>query len=121
MAMILSDTNIIIYLLDGDKAIAELFDQNTISISFITELELLSAKIYSKPQKEKIKETILRFKVYEYNNSIKDSCIYFRQNYSLKLPDAIIAATAFTNQIPLLTADKDFSKITEMEISIYTF
>jgi predicted nucleic acid-binding protein len=34
--MILSDTNIIIYLLEGDKAIAELFDENSISISFIT-------------------------------------------------------------------------------------
>lgn len=53
MAIILSDTNIIIYLLQGDKAIAELFDQNIISISFITELELLSAKKYSKSREEK--------------------------------------------------------------------
>ena len=44
MGLILSDTNVIIYLLDGDKAIAELFDENIISISFITELELLSAR-----------------------------------------------------------------------------
>ena len=51
--MILSDTNIIIYLLEGDSAIAELFDQNSIFISFITELELLSAKKYTKGQEEK--------------------------------------------------------------------
>ncbi|MEO8111291.1 MAG: type II toxin-antitoxin system VapC family toxin [Ginsengibacter sp.] len=121
MAIILSDTNIIIYLLDGDKAIAELFDQNTISISFITELELLSAKIYSAEQEERIKDTIQKFKIYEYDNLIKDSCIYFRKKYTLKLPDAIIAATAFTHKIPLFTADKNFSKITEMGISLYTF
>jgi predicted nucleic acid-binding protein len=121
MAMILSDTNVIIYLLEGDKAIAELFDQNLISISFITELELLSAKKYSKSQEEKIKEVIQKFNVYEYNNLIKKSCIYFRQNYTLKLPDAIIAATALTYKLPLFTADKQFSEITEIEISLYTF
>ena len=118
--MILADTNVIIYLLDGDKAIAELFDQNIIFISFITELELLSAKRYSKSQEEKIKEVIEKFNVYEYNNLIKKSSIYFRQNYTLKIPDAIIAATAFTYKLPLFTADKQFSKIVEIKISLYT-
>lgn len=121
MGLILSDTNVIIYLLEGDKAIAELFDENIISISFITELELLSAKKYSRPQEEKIKELIQQFKIYEYNNLVKRSCINLRQKYNIKLPDAIIAATAFTYQLPLFTADKQFSKIKEIELSLYTF
>lgn len=36
------DTNILIYLLQGDLKIAELIDNKTFTISFITELELLS-------------------------------------------------------------------------------
>lgn len=104
--MILSDTNIIIYLLEGDRAIAELFDENLIFISFITELELLSAKKYPEEQEKKINEIIQEFTIYEYSNLIKSACINFRRKYNLKLPDAIIAATAFTYKLPLLTADK---------------
>jgi predicted nucleic acid-binding protein len=59
--------------------------------------------------------------IYEYNNLIKKSYIYFRQKYTLKLPDAIIAATALTYKLPFFTAGKQFSKITEIEISLYTF
>ena len=103
--MILSDTNIIIYLLQGDKAIADLFDQNSIAISFITELELLSAKAYTKGQEEKIHEILREFAIYEYNNLIKAASITLRRKYNLKLPDAIIAATAFVYKLPLLTSD----------------
>ena len=118
--MILSDTNIVIYLLEGDKGLA-VFDVNMISISFITELELLSAKKYIKSQEEKIKEIIQKFTIYEYNNLIKQACINFRQKYTIKLPEAIVAATAFSYNLPLITADKQLSKITEIKVSLYTF
>lgn len=121
MGLILSDTNIIIYLLEGDKAIAEVFENNIISISFITELELLSLKKYSNSQESKVKEIIQQFDIYNYSNLIKNSCITLRQKYNLKLPDAIIAATALAYKLPLFTADKQFSKIDEIEISLYTF
>ncbi len=119
MAMILSD--IIIYLLKGDNAVADLFDQNSIAVSFITELELLSAKKYTKGQEEKINEILREFAIYEYNNLIKTACINFRRKYNLKLPDAIIAATAFAYKLPLLTSDRHLSGITEIKISLYTF
>lgn len=120
MGLILSDTNAIIYLLNGDRAIAELFDKNIVSISFITELELLSIKKYSISQEAKIKEIIQEFDIYQYNNLIKQSCINLRRKYSLKLPDSIIAATALAYKIPLITADKQFSQINEIEVSLYT-
>lgn len=37
---LLVDTNIVIYLLSGDKTIADLLDKKKIYISFITEIEL---------------------------------------------------------------------------------
>jgi predicted nucleic acid-binding protein len=38
------------------------------------------------------------------------------QKYAIKLPDAIIAATALYLDLPLLTADKEFSKITGIKL-----
>ena len=39
-----------------------------------------------------------------------------KQQLKMKLPDAIIAATAIKNNIPLVTADKDFKKISDLEL-----
>jgi predicted nucleic acid-binding protein len=52
--------------------------------------------------------------VMNYNNGIRDITIDLRRKYKLKLPDAIIAATAIFLGIPLISADVYFSKITEL-------
>ncbi|MCK4640732.1 MAG: PIN domain-containing protein [Candidatus Marinimicrobia bacterium] len=62
-----------------------------------------------------MKETI----IIDINESIKSHTIYLRTKYNLKLPDAIVAATARFLQIPLLTADRDFKKIIEIPILFY--
>ena len=121
MALILADTNVIIYMLEGDQTLAQLFDENKISISFITELELLSAKKYSQTQFEALSIFINKCTIYNYDSLIKQNCIDIRVKYSLKLPDAIIAATSKAHKLPLLTSDKHFAKISEIETSIYTF
>jgi hypothetical protein len=38
------DTNIVLYLLSGDKTVADLLNDRTIFLSFVTELELLGYK-----------------------------------------------------------------------------
>lgn len=121
MGLILADTNVIIYMLEGDQSIAQLFDDNTIAISFITELELLTGKAYSFAQSKLIKTTIDKCFVYNYDNTIKSSCIRLRGKYLLKLPDSIIAATALAHNLPLFTSDKHFAKLKEIEVSLYTF
>lgn len=53
------------------------------------------------------------------NAEIKKSVIELRSKYSIKLPDAIVAATAnYINQ-PLITADSDFKKLEELGIIYY--
>jgi len=121
MGLILADTNVIIYMLEGDEAIARLFDDNKVAISFITELELLTGKTYSLAQSKLIKTTINKCHVYNYDNIIKLSCISLRAKYSLKLPDSIIAATAHAYNLPLFTSDKNFAKLIEIKSSIYIF
>ena len=39
-----------------------------------------------------------------------------RRRYGLKLPDAMIAATALVTHTPLVTNDKDFASVPELEL-----
>ena len=46
--------------------------------------------------------------------------IFYRKHHKTKLPDAIIAATAVVNQIPLITADKAFEQIKKLNLVLIT-
>jgi predicted nucleic acid-binding protein len=50
------------------------------------------------------------FKV-NHNQAISELTIQIRRDYSLKIPDAIVAATTHLLQLPLITADKTFTKV----------
>jgi len=41
--------------------------------------------------------------------------VKFKQN-KIKLPDVIIAATAIVNKVLLVTADKDFEKVSNLNL-----
>jgi hypothetical protein len=45
------------------------------------------------------------------SNTIKEKTIELRQQYRLKLPDAIVCATALVEQVILLTNDKGLHQI----------
>jgi predicted nucleic acid-binding protein len=47
---------------------------------------------------------------------IKQYAIHIKQNVKMKLPDAIVAATAIKNNLPLVTADKDFKKVANLDL-----
>ncbi len=110
------DTNILIYLLEGDKRIPGLLQDKSIFISFISEIELLSSKNLTEKENLIIKNLISDSTIMDLNNYIKQESISLRRKYSLKIPDAIIAATSSFLNIPLITSDKDFKKIEELSI-----
>ncbi len=112
------DTNILIYLLQGDKRLAELLDNKVFSISFITELEILSIPTTS-AQRKKIKALLNDCFVININEEIKEHTINIRNAYNLKLPDAIVAASALFLDLPLITADKGFKKVKELDLFLY--
>ncbi len=90
----LCDTNILLYLLNGDQIVSDLIDKRKIFISFITEIELLSFKKFSQTEYKLIKELISDCTLIDLNKEIKEKAIAFRQKYNLKIPDTIIAATS---------------------------
>ena len=114
------DTNSLIYLLKNDLQLAQLLDRYRVYISFITELELLSFPKISSNEINILEELIDKCFVIQYSQDLKNNIILLKRKYSLKIPDAIIAATAYSYFIPLLTGDKNFSRIKEIEVSIYS-
>ncbi|TDI71189.1 MAG: PIN domain-containing protein [Bacteroidetes bacterium] len=80
-------------------------------MSIISELELYGFKKLTKAERVKIEKVLSQCTIIDINAGIKSKAIEVRQNQGLKLPDCIIAGTALYLDIPLFSADKDFSKI----------
>ena len=108
---LLLDTNIVLYLLNGEETLIPLLEEKNLFLSFITQLELLSTRYLSPDDNLKIKEFISECTVIDITSEIKDITINIRQNYNIKLPDCIIIATSLWLNMPLITADHDFTKI----------
>ena len=85
-------------------------------VSYISEIELLGAFSISKVKKVQVQNILDDCRNIEMTNEIKIVCIKVRQQYKLKVPDAIIAATAIVYKIPLVTSDRDFEKIKEIDL-----
>ncbi len=115
----LVDTNISLYLLSGNRTIAEILNGNGIFISFITQLELLSFNKLSQNEIHKIQSFINDCIIIDLNEDIKENVIKLRRKYKIKLPDSIIAATSEYFDLPIITADKGFNKIEELNILFY--
>ena len=113
------DTNIAIYLLDGDESLAGILHQKKIYISFITQLELLGYSGITKEEEEQIEIFLQNCTIIDINNQIKTEVIRLRRNYSLKLPDSIVAATSLFLDIPLFTSDIDFKRMEELNLMLY--
>ncbi|PZO30558.1 MAG: VapC toxin family PIN domain ribonuclease [Flavobacteriaceae bacterium] len=111
----LADTNFLIFTSQGNPIVETFLDYN-IGISFISEMELLGVFSISKIQKSNIQKIIDQCFVIDFNLEIKKSAIQLKQKYKVKLPDAIIAATAIHYNIPFINADADFKIIKELDL-----
>ena len=82
-------------------------------ISFITQIEFLGYKNISKSSEEFISLAY----VIGIDKMIIQSCIDLRKNCNIKLPDAIIAATALVKNLTLVSGnEKDFAAIQNLQI-----
>ena len=113
------DTNIVLYFLKGNPGIIRFIADYFIGISFITELELLSLSTISPDDEQTIQSFLNHTRIIDINSDIKAKTIGVRRQSKLKLPDAIIAATAISIDVPLLTADQAFSRVDDPRILLY--
>jgi predicted nucleic acid-binding protein len=110
-----ADTSTFIYLLDKHPALAVLLESEW-HFSFITEIELLSKPTIKPNEIAVVKEVLLACKKVIHQDSINEITINLKRKYKIKLPNALIAASAIMLNIPLITFDKGFSKIKELDL-----
>ncbi len=110
---VLFDTNILIDLFSGRieamNALEAYPPQNAISL--ITWMEVMvGAKKYH--QEHRTRLALSAFNVIGVSQDIAEQSVNFRQEYGMKLPDAIILATAHIHRLELVTRNtKDFAGI----------
>ncbi|MCC5612941.1 type II toxin-antitoxin system VapC family toxin [Nostoc sp. CHAB 5834] len=115
----LADTNFLIYLLEG-RSEAALFADFSFAISFVTEIELLGRKGISASEQQVIQELLDSCFIIDLHPAIKAKAISLKQVYAIKLPDALVAATAYYSGLPLLTADRGFASLTDLNLVLIT-
>lgn len=116
MALILFDTNIFIDMLNGvHQATIELGSYDSVGISFITYMELRSGD-YTRPHERGVLNAVLEgFEVIQMDEHIMETAILIRGTSlfvkpAVKLPDAIISATAALYSQAIVTRNsKDFA------------
>ena len=87
------------------------------SISFISQIEILCYNEIPKEQIVKIQNLIKLTSVLKIDDFIILKTIEIRKNHNLKLPDAILAATASVTNFTLVTRnEKDFSKVPGLKV-----
>ncbi len=107
MQKYLLDTNSLIYALNGGVKIPAY----EYVVSVITEIELLSYSKLTQKEEENIKHLLTHFQIVTLTDNIKNTTIYLRKRYNLKLPDSIIVATAIEKGAVLVTSDKQLLKL----------
>lgn len=113
----LIDTNILIYALTSNatpailaRIDAAIADQARYSV--ITRMELLGWRGHTPESRRKTEELLLELTEIPLTPTIVAKVIDIRSNLSIKLPDAIIAASALAESLSLLTHNtSDFSRI----------
>ena len=113
----IADTNAIIYLLSG-KPYMKQYEDARFGVSIITEMELLSFPRITPAELSNLKDLLSDCIIFPLDIAVKDRAIHIRRTYGTKLPDSIVAATSLECATPLITADKGFKKILELDLRL---
>jgi len=107
------DTNILVHLFAG--SLKESLPDKVFGYSVITEIELFSYPYLSKKDEQQLYKLLLRLYEIPLTEEIKQQTIQLRKQHKIKIPDAIISATAIVKNTILLTNDKQLLTIPELK------
>lgn len=82
-------------------------------------MELLSYKNITTQEQQIIKNFTSDFAIVNIDEKIKLNAIEVKKTSNMKLPDSIIAATAISLKLPLITSDKQFKSIADLNLVYY--
>ncbi|UKO98876.1 type II toxin-antitoxin system VapC family toxin [Nostoc sp. UHCC 0870] len=116
------DTNIFIYYLADEPTVNSWFADTFLNLhevlfSPIIRIELLSFAGLSQEEEQVIEDLLSQFNSVPLLQEIENQTIQLKRKYKIKVPDAIIAATAIHQDAFLVTRNvQDFQEITELKI-----
>ena len=108
----LFDSNIIIYLSKRELPLSIVDQFDEILISVITYMEILGYNFSNSEEEAFIIDLLSVFKIIYIDRKIADIVVKIRKKKRIKLPDAIISATAISEGLYLVTRNvEDFNDI----------
>ncbi len=114
------DTNAILSFLQGNARLIQLLrETDWIGISIISQIEFLVFPDLTQSDRQLFQEFLQLVQVIDLtteNEALIGEIIETRQQYRLKLPDAIIAAMAIYYSASLITADQGFKKVSALTV-----
>lgn len=108
------DTNIVIYLQSGQ--IADPLPPAKYGLSVISEMELLAFSGLTPAQERWLRHFIANVALIELDAAVRAKAIDLRRNFRLKLPDAIIVASAMTLGAVLLSNDEQLACVPALKL-----
>lgn len=108
------DTNVVLYHLGGRLATPLPVGNKVVSV--VTEIELLSYPSLSPAEEASILAFLRLVQSVGLNDPVKQAAIQLRRTHRLRLPDAVIAATAVASGATLVTSDANFSNIPGLSV-----
>ena len=119
---LLFDTNTIIDFLKQKNPAYDLFSllqDHDCCTSFIVKLELLKFPDITTVEEHSINELLQFFSIIPYSEDIENETIRLSRATRLRLPDAIIGATAIVNNAEVVTGDPHFLQCRDEKLRTY--
>ncbi|QEM69815.1 type II toxin-antitoxin system VapC family toxin [Geobacter sp. FeAm09] len=113
------DTNAVVSLLNGNRELAVRLEAAAyVGISVVTYLEFLAFDGLTLNDRKSFKRFCSRIEIVSlvHNDELADSALTLRTQHRLKLPDAIIGATALCRKAVIITNDSHFSGIPSLTV-----
>jgi len=108
------DTSVLVDLAGGDKSAASALDRLEVIISIITAIEFLAWPKLTEAGLPVANALLEQYSTEDNGRAVRDEAAWLKRTFKLKLPDAVIAATAKHLNAPLITRDKGFQKIAHL-------
>lgn len=98
--------------IDFITLITQAVEEGTAALSVITRAEVLAWPSHTVESIQTALEGMASFELFDVNAATADEAARIRRQHNIKLPDALIAATATLNRLSVVTANfSDFERV----------